>query len=105
MTLIFSQQYPAGTTVPEPREAPIEMFMDGSGNICQKLYKAKITSICYMRFDGNDLVVMRDDGRWFVLFSSTKATAKETSISTDCYFSPIQMKRDLRTDNTQQDAY
>ena len=58
-----------------------------------------------MRFDGNDLVVMRDDGRWFVLFSSTKATAKETNISTDCYFSPIQMKRDLRTDNTQQDAY
>jgi len=58
-----------------------------------------------MRFDGNDLVVMRDDGRWFVLFNSAKATAKETSISTDCYFSPIQMKRDLRTDNTQQDAY
>lgn len=48
---------------------------------------------------------MYDDGRWFVLFSSTKATAKETSISTDCYSSPIQMKRDFRTDNTQQEAY
>lgn len=65
----------------------------------------KSPSICYMQLDWNDLVVMCDDGHWFVLFSSAKATAKETSISTDCYFSPIQMKRDLGTDNTQQDAY
>jgi len=48
---------------------------------------------------------MYDVGLWGVLFSSAKATAKEPGISTDCYFSPIQMKRDLRTDNTQQDAY
>lgn len=42
---------------------------------------------------------MYDDGRGFVLCSPEKATAKGTSVSADCYFFPIQMKRDLRTDN------
>ena len=49
-----------------------------------------------MQLDWNDLVVICDDGHWFVLFSCAKVTVKETSISTDCYFSPIQMKRDFK---------
>lgn len=63
------------------------------------MQNGKITIYLYLQLDCNDLVIMWYGGRWFVLFSSAKATCKETSTSADCNFFSIQMKRDLRTDN------